>query len=55
MTKLEADLREANADLGAAVVRLLRSDAELRAHLIPKLKAVLTKAKDVALLDGLDK
>jgi len=38
---------------GAAVVKMLKTDAELRAVLLPKLQAALTNARDKAILETL--
>jgi hypothetical protein len=39
---------------GAAVVKLLKTDAELRAALLPKLQAALTNPRDKATLETLN-
>ena len=47
-------LRAQERKFGAAIVELLKTDAELRAVLLPKLQAALTNPRDRAMLEALN-
>jgi hypothetical protein len=47
----KSNLRTEERKFGAAVVKLLKTDAELRAVLLPKLQAALTNPRDKAMLE----
>ena len=51
---VKSALRAEERKFGAAVVRLLKTDAELRAVLLPKLQAALTNPQDKATLETLN-
>jgi hypothetical protein len=51
---VKSALRAEERKFGAAVVRLLKTDAELRAVLLPKLQAALTNPQDKATLEMLN-
>jgi hypothetical protein len=51
---MKEKLRAEQRKFGAAVVKLLKTDAELRAVLLPKLQAALTNPRDKATLERLN-
>jgi hypothetical protein len=48
----QAALRNEERKLGAALVQLLKTDAEFRAMLLPKLQAAVTNPRDKAAIES---